>query len=290
MNDIINWIALNNTLMIRIGFSAVVLLLVVYVFRFFFMPSISVVEDAAKADASAAGSDMNIEELAELQAEVDTLKAKLKELQNAGQPKAEPALAASAESGGGVETVSSAPPAAASVDENAAKELQEKIKHLESRLSEYEIIAEEIAEIGKLKQENQKLKEQLESAPKPAPEKAGENPAEDSAVTSPSDKEIDELLGAALEASPEETSDDNITVSGSVDDATEADPALAAEAGAVSEETEVKSSEEPVSEESAPSTAALAAEKPELFILHSDVEVTEEEKELINSFEDYKKV
>jgi regulator of replication initiation timing len=285
MNDIINWIALNNSLMIKIGFSAVVLLLAVYVFRFFFMPSISVVENAVKSDSPKPNSDMNIEELAELQAEVDTLKAKLKELQK-GEQKAAAAQAATPSAG--LETVTPSAPAAQDADPSAAKELKEKIRVLESRLSEYEIIAEEIAEIGKLKQENEDLKQKLKAAPEKNAEVATEQTIEEP-LGNPSDQEIDDLLGSALESAPQEpVSAETVgSVNAETDDTIEVNGALAAET------PEDVSGTAGVQEEAAEQkvgSASLAPEKPELFILHSDVEVTEEEKELINSFEDYKKV
>lgn len=283
MNDIINWIALNNTLMIRIGFSAVVLLLVVYAFRFFFMPSISVIStDAASADSSSKdNSDMHIEELAELQGEIDTLKAKLKELQAVGaKPVAATATAAAPApvSAAGLETVSAEPPPAAVV-ESVSKELKEKLKTLEARLSEYEIIAEEIAEIGKLRLENQKLKEKMAAAPvetgsvavesEPEPEPELEVKVE--SVTANSDSEIDALLGAVAEENtaadaqnPLAAEDEAAALLGGVDVAAEEDIVVAG--------------------------AAEPAPEKELFIIHSDVEVTEEEKELINSFEEIKKV
>jgi regulator of replication initiation timing len=271
MNDIINWVALNNTLMIRIGFSAVVLLLVVYAFRFFFMPSISVVaSESSKDKESKDGADMHIEELAELQGEIDTLKAKLKEIQSA-EPKTVTVAAPAAS--GGLDTVS-AQPAQAEVNETAAKELKDKIKTLEARLSEYEIIAEEIAEIGKLRVENSKLKEMLARAPataKPAEdviEPVKEQAPSESAV---SDSEIDALLGAVEEN----------TAADAANPLAAEDAAAEAVLGGVS-----VAGEESISV----TGGAEAAPEKELFIIHSEVEVTEEEKELIASFEQFKKV
>jgi len=274
MNDIINWVALNNTLMIRIGFSAVVLLLVVYAFRFFFMPSISVVasETASKDKDAKSSEDVHIEELAELQSEIDTLKAKLKEIQSA-EPK--PAAGAVAATGGaGLEAVNPSEPGVAAVNDSAAKELKEKIKTLEARLSEYEIIAEEIAEIGKLRIENLKLKELL--ARGPAESKPSEDFIEPSTEAAPaeeavSDNEIDALLGAV---------DENT--------AADAENPLAAEDSA----TEAVLGGVSVAEDEAIAVSGMAEASPEkeLFIIHSEVEVTEEEKELIASFEQFKKV
>ena len=169
MNELINWVALNNTLMIRIGFSAVLLLLIAYVFRYFFVPKIDVVtqaEEAAATEELAAAKDAKsineipaeieqgrTEEIINLKAEVETLKSQIQTL-----PKATGVAAATA--------AASAPPAAntaaaAPVNENA---LVTKIQTLEARLSEYEIIAEEIAEIGLLREENAAMKAKLAAA------------------------------------------------------------------------------------------------------------------------------
>lgn len=275
MNDIINWVALNNTLMIRIGFSAVVLLLVVYAFRFFFMPSASVVSSESSTKEKAAG-DMHIEELAELQGEIDTLKAKLKELELTEQKTPAAASVAEAEavvpSAGGLDTVSTAPEPA--VSESASKELQEKIRTLEARLTEYEIIAEEIAEIGKLRVENQKLKEMLASGPatsKPAETVVEPVADEPPAETAVGDSEVDALLGAVEEKTTADASN----------------PLAASD-----EAPEVALGGVDINDEEAMAVSGMASEVPEkeLFIIHSEVEVTEEEKELINSFEQFKKV
>src|SRR4051812_28929669 len=98
MNELINWVALNNTLMIRIGFSAVLLLLIAYVFRYFFVPKIDVVTQAEEAAAqeelaaakgskivteSAETEQARTEEIEVLKNEVESLKAQIKELPEA---------------------------------------------------------------------------------------------------------------------------------------------------------------------------------------------------------------
>ena len=153
MNEVINWIALNNTLMIRAGFSAVLLLIIVYVFRYFFVPQISVVtqaEEAALAEATSKSTVADEKLSSELSAaddqakndEIETLKAEVVELKVklAETPKAV------------------GPVAVTNIKET---ELVSKIVSLEARLSEYEIIAEDIAEISKLRSENEQLKQQL---------------------------------------------------------------------------------------------------------------------------------
>lgn len=279
MNDIINWVALNNTLMIRIGFSAVVLLLVVYAFRFFFMPSASVIPSEASSKDKESG-DMHIEELAELQGEIDTLRAKLKELQNSEQKAPAATVAGAATSTAGTEgasaTVSAAPTTTEkpSVNEGAANELNEKLKTLEARLAEYEIIAEEIAEIGNLRLENQKLKEMLAAGPavsKPAQVAEVPVPVAPAEEAAEGDSEIDALLGAV---------DEKTTADGGSPLAT-ADAEEAVGIGGVSVDAD---------ESLTVSSAVDVVPEKELFIIQSEVEVTEEEKELINSFEQFKKV
>lgn len=179
MNDIIGWLATNNALMIRIGFSAVAVLVVAYVFRLFFMPRDveKVVTADSMATSSATGS-MNIEELAELQTEIDTLKEKVKmietekiELQKQlyEQPVTlETATASSPDSvvkvAPQIDPVNRAEGSADSLNKMNVEhgELIEKIQQLEARLAEYEIIAEDIADVGLLKSENAELKLQLE--------------------------------------------------------------------------------------------------------------------------------
>lgn len=170
MNELINWVALNNTLMIRIGFSAVLLLLIAYVFRYFFVPKIDVVtqaEEAAAMEELAAAKDAKsineipaeieqgrTEEIINLKAEVETLKSQIQTL-----PKATGVAAATAAASAANTAANTA--AAAPVNENA---LVTKIQTLEARLSEYEIIAEEIAEIGLLREENAAMKAKLAAA------------------------------------------------------------------------------------------------------------------------------
>ncbi len=175
MNDLISWLTLNNTLLIRIGFSAVAVLIVTYLFRFFFMPSLNLVKDGEASEIlnSPTGS-MNIEELAELQNEIDTLKEKLK-------------VAETENTGPQLKTTHTVKTTLANVDQTSTgadlsltenvtlSDMQKptvqyaleeaglikKIEQLEARLAEYEIIAEDIADVGQLKNENTQLKLKL---------------------------------------------------------------------------------------------------------------------------------
>lgn len=75
-------------------------------------------------------------------------------------------------------------PAAAGGDPNALKELNDKIAKLESRLAEYEVIEDDLANLKKYQQENKQLRSQLEAlqkggaapAPTPPPEAAAPPP------------------------------------------------------------------------------------------------------------------
>lgn len=77
-----------------------------------------------------------------------------------------------------------AAPAAAGGDDKALAEMKEKIARLESRLSEYEVIEDDLANLKKYQQENKQLKAQLDAlnaggapAAAPAPAAAATPPA-----------------------------------------------------------------------------------------------------------------
>ncbi|MGZ3726659.1 MAG: hypothetical protein ACXWQQ_12700 [Pseudobdellovibrio sp.] len=283
MNAIINWVALNNTLLIRIGFSAVIILILVYAYRFFFVPEISVVEteqSRAAKSAAKAGSDLNIEELAELQLEVENLKSQLK------QAVAEKA-AASVSSVGSTEAM--ATPASAGLDmvaeqtkqlleerTKSEKELSDKVKNLEARLSEYEIIAEDIAEISKLKQENESLKTKL-AENEAAPVKArAADPAEVPRTETPPETfqeevQIEEVMAVDEAVDPELEALENYAAEKKI----ESDASGSQVADAALNE------EEPV---------AATTDQDEIMsqiLLKSEVPVTTEEKNNLNDFEKF---
>jgi regulator of replication initiation timing len=269
MNDLIGWLATNNTLMIRIGFSAVAVLVVAYVFRLFFMPRD--VEKAVVANdmmASSATGSMNIEELAELQTEIDTLKEKVKVIETEKldlqkrlyeQPVTMETAAISSPDGV-TQVVPKIDPATASQStESAIKmnlehgELIQKIQQLEARLAEYEIIAEDIADVGQLKSENAQLKVKLEEAVLKAAE--------------PRIEAVPEITETASLA------DEVVAV------VTEADTSASdAEIDAMLQESLGESGVSDVVAESRPQTQV---------VLHSEIEVTEEEKLIIDEFESF---
>ena len=186
MNDIINWIAINNTLMIRIGFIAILILLVIYIFRFFFIPKIIIVNESLdlketknitekNKESEHTESDepifeekletitnQNFAEIEKFKFEVSKLKSQLSESE-ALVSQLQTTNVASEENENGPAGINESP----AMDEEAAvvevkKKLNKKIEQLESRLSEYEIIAEDISEIGQLRKENAELKQKLD--------------------------------------------------------------------------------------------------------------------------------
>lgn len=216
MNNFINWIAVNNTLMIRIGFTSILALLVIYVFRYFFLPRINVVNESLDSGGGNLDGKSDIldeadlekrkaveqkqaqyynSEIEKLLIEVAKLKDQLfdtntlvtdlkeKNLQLAQQAnaKGEPqALGDGAILQGGGQT-----------NAEYIISLKDKVESLEARLSEYEIIAEDISEIGRLRKENTELKKRLSS---------GENPIENASVEAPLSDEL-----AQVDESPTET-------------------------------------------------------------------------------------
>ncbi|MEQ1723298.1 MAG: hypothetical protein ABL930_08975 [Pseudobdellovibrio sp.] len=192
MNDFINWIAVNDTLLIRVGFTAVLVLIIVYVYRFFFVPKINIPVDESAARAGnekstlaenkpaeekAASFDLSIvtkktEEIESLKAEIAKLKVQAadseKEISDLKE-KAEMQSTVTAEANEEIATRSEAASVATSNNEASTSDLvsnlNTKIEQLESRLAEYEIIAEDISEISQLRQENAELKKKLAAEP-----------------------------------------------------------------------------------------------------------------------------
>lgn len=109
---------------------------------------------AASSEAGVEAAQMKVF-LADSQKKIETLQAQLKE----AQTKATEAVAAAA----------SAPAAASGGGDNGASaELSAKIKDLEARLSEYEIISEDIADLSRFREENEELRKQLDGFQKAA--------------------------------------------------------------------------------------------------------------------------
>ncbi len=185
MNEVINWIATNNTLMIRVGFSAILILLILYCYRFFFVPKVNVVEEAAESNSKSeknintksgqvvAAVDANVlnektaeneklkSEIASLTnrlSESEKLVTELKSLSVLENPKSEAEVS---KSEADVADLGSVQPVESAANKELIASLNEKITQLETRLTEYEIIAEDISEISQLRKENSDLKKKL---------------------------------------------------------------------------------------------------------------------------------
>ena len=295
MNAIINWVALNNTLLIRVGFSAVIILILVYAYRFFFVPEISVVETAETIAAKSAGTsgDLNIEELAELQSEVENLKTQLKKAmaERAKEPAGSSttnnaSLSAAATSGGGLDMVAEQ---SKLLEERtkSEKELNDKVKNLEARLSEYEIIAEDLAEISKLKQENETLKTKLaEAATEPARAPNSESQTLRAASPQPETVVAEEEpeLPTEVESNPELEALENYVASTKKSEDIEdtvlpaPDEPMPADGGA-----EVLG----VGDKVAGSAISAQQDMVSQIFIKSEVEVTNEDKNNLNDFEKY---
>ncbi len=188
MNDSINWIAINNTLMIKIGFTAILVLLVVYIFRLFFVPKINIVAESVKNKNSDNNIDKNLDAISEEEesteddesppeleessaADTNEIEQKTLEIQNQKDEilKLNTQLTESATIISDLQSKAEnlaesfvKPSAVSAEDTEVVPALKIKIGQLETRLAEYEIIADEIAEIGELRKENIALKKKLE--------------------------------------------------------------------------------------------------------------------------------
>ena len=186
MEKAIYFLATYNPQIIQTGFAVVLLLIIVYVYRAFFMATDSTRESAelthspaieqklnqileqqksknsgsAASSASTAARSQNAEEeIDKLKAEIYNLRQQLNETEKkvfeagssatSDQPQASNADATASDSGPG------------NITEAAHEEVVVKVKELESRLAEYEIIADDIAELSQLRSDNARLKEQL---------------------------------------------------------------------------------------------------------------------------------
>lgn len=169
--------------MIRIGFTAILVLLMIYIFRFFFVPRVSSIDELLKPEGphdkvansesslSTSEGDMldkqtstslsenqiaemerKIEELSVFKGETLKLRVQLNEAESSifdlkAQLIEAQRLAAQPNEG--------------QIDPEVLKKLNQKNEQLEARLAEYEIIAEEISEISQIRKENIELKQKL---------------------------------------------------------------------------------------------------------------------------------
>lgn len=193
--------------MIRIGFIAILALLVLYIFRFFFLPSVNVVIEALDVDQQKGKSAVsNIELESELEKrkiveqkqtqhftdQIEKLlfeTSKLKEqlidanasVKDLKEKNTQLIQGQTASTGDGTKSAIGVPEASGDAASNAdyIVNLKQKVDQLESRLVEYEIIAEDISEIGQLRKENSDLKKRLSSNAISSPEATAVAPSEE---------------------------------------------------------------------------------------------------------------
>jgi hypothetical protein len=317
MNAIINWIALNNTLMIKIGFSAIILLIVVYVFRFFFVPQVKHISDSAdlsdsptlsteKVDSEKDEAEaLSSEDVTKLQAEISTLKYKLKEaelekVKLASQSSSATGNSSPTPAGAGLDMVAEASPKVAAVQ----TELEEKIKILEARLSEYEIIAEDIAEISKLRQENEELKAKVADvgSSKKSIEEVEEVEEEEVKVEEVKEEEVkveevkvEEEETAKTLNKPDDTfglaellaSEEQVVAEAASDVKPEAAKELAV---TTPDATSEAADESQLLEQYAATKTTTGVDDSSQVVITSDVDISAEEKNSLNDFEQFKKM
>lgn len=194
MNEMISWVAQHNTLVIQVAFSIVLLLILIYVYRLFFVSSgsssgsiessaelgelnqklsqlleqqkssgIQVIEKVVPAETTPSPTNETAvapEAAAEGASEVEQLKAentKLKAQLNESEKKVFELTPIAGPEDSLKETTPQVDPA-------QVTELNKKIDELQSRLSEYDVIADDIAELSQLRAENAELKKNLPAA------------------------------------------------------------------------------------------------------------------------------
>ena len=180
MNNFINWVAVNNAFMIRIGFTAILALLVIYIFRIFFLPKVNMVNESFESENTGLAKSGNTLDEADLEKrriveekqaeyynleiekhliEVAKLKDQLMDTNSLVSDLKEKNLDLTSQ----VENAVVVAPVSGEVaDPEYVAELKNQVESLEARLSEYEIIAEDIAEIGQLRKEIAELRKQAE--------------------------------------------------------------------------------------------------------------------------------
>lgn len=171
-----------------------------------------------------------------------------------------------------------APGAAAGGNPEELKALNDKIKDLESRLAEYEIISEDIADLSFFKEENRKLQDELAALRGGAPAPAA--PAESApAAAAPSAAPADEAA-----VSPEAVAADVQQAVSMIEDLMAPPPAEAPAAPAEAPKAEEAPAEKPKEEASAAPTEGEPAKD-----AAAETPVTPEDSQLLNQFENFVK-
>lgn len=185
MEKVLHFLSYYNTQIIQSGFAIVFLLIIIYVYRAFFMASTGA-EDAETTSTS--GLEQKLNQILEQQRikpgatadvssgnavtksiiteqEVDKLKSEIYNLrQQLNDAESSASLANSSVKKSQSLESTTTDEVEVSYDLQEAKvneAMTVKVKELESRLAEYEIIADDIAELSQLRADNTKLKEQL---------------------------------------------------------------------------------------------------------------------------------
>lgn len=222
--------------------------------------------------------------LADSQKKIEALQTQLKEAQGKAQ---EAMLAA--------QSTTAAAAAAGSADSGQSAELAAKVKDLEARLSEYEIISEDIADLSRFREENEELRKQLEGLQKglgasyaPPVEEAAPAAATPAAAE-PAPAPVEEPIAAepdAAEPVSEPISETEIAMEPVVESAIEPTPAPAADAGSelIDDELmkEFAAAVEGQKKEALDSAAAKAGEGTE-----KPKESADESEKLMNEFENF---
>lgn len=224
MEKTLHFIALYNSQIIQVGFGIVFLLIVVYVYRIFFMSNVTegrgadhfntevleeklniIIDQQKQRSAVATGSapaPRSSEEGASPE-EVDKLKSEIYNLrQQIADTEKNASDSKSKNSGGGASSTVKVESAA---DSAKSVQLEAKISDLQSRLSEYEIIADDIAELSQLRTENAKLIQELATIKASSSTELPKVKAASSEVSSePVQPSIEEMMGIDSSISTQE--------------------------------------------------------------------------------------
>lgn len=197
MEKVLYFLSNYNAQIIQAGFAVVFLLIIIYVYRAFFMAGSLSGETADVAHSPAIEQKLN--QILEIQRsksgavapsgvgsapgassprgqnaeeEIDKLKAEIYNLRQQLNDVEKGSAVSGGQNLAPISAVSSNEDAVQNdaTSSKATEQMVIKVKELESRLSEYEIIADDIAELSQLRADNAKLKEQLSKVQGPTPE------------------------------------------------------------------------------------------------------------------------
>lgn len=307
MNEIITWSAQHNTIVLQVVVSIVLLLSLVYVYRLFFVNSpsatgessvelnevnqkldqileqqkssgIQVIEKvvtSAEIAIPAVGDKItepsNPGEIDQAKAENTKLKAQLNELEKK-------IFELTPVAG----TEDSAKDEGPKVDPEQLVKLNKKVEELQSRLSEYDIIADDIAELSQLRAENAELKRKIENGGGGSGGGSGSEPvtesvAEPVAVISDIDAIVVEAQ-AEVAAAAEEAAPAVVTIEDGI-------PGFDAETSALLESLVIETDSAAAAETEGASEPPATESTENQTKLTMDQNIPDTEKNLINEFE-----